>query len=97
MYYELAQCHLYNGQLERAISLLSKLRGIYYNTQGFRSAYYPKSFYLLGKIYEQKGEPELAIKNYAKLLELWKNADEDLLDLIDARERLAKLKAQLAR
>ena len=53
---------------------------------------YPKSFNLLGKIYEKKGDTQLAIQNYEKFLDLWKDADEDLPDLIDAKKRLAKLK-----
>ena len=47
---------------------------------------------MLGKILEQKGEKNLAHENYEKFLELWKDADEDLPDLIDAKARLAKLK-----
>jgi len=54
--------------------------------------FYPKSFYFLGKIYEAKSDNQLAIKNYEKFLDLWKDADEDLPDLIDAKKRLAKLK-----
>ena len=54
--------------------------------------YYPKSFYLLGKIYEEKGDKKLAIKSYEKLLALWKNADADLPELIEAKARLAKLR-----
>ena len=49
------------------------------------------SFLLLGKIYEKKGDTQLAIENYEKLLDLWKDADEDLPDLIEAKTRLAKL------
>jgi len=47
---------------------------------------------LLGKIYAKKGDTQLAIQNYEKFLDLWKDADEDLPDLIDAKKRLAKLK-----
>ncbi|MEE9168788.1 MAG: tetratricopeptide repeat protein, partial [bacterium] len=57
-----------------------------------RAIYYPRSFNLLGKIYEKKGDTQLAIQNYEKFLDLWKDADKDLPDLIDAKKRLAKLK-----
>ena len=53
---------------------------------------YPQSFHLLGKIYEKKGDTQLAIEKYEKFLDLWKDADKDLSDLIDAKKRLAKLK-----
>ena len=46
----------------------------------------------MGKIYEKKGDTSLAVKNYEKFLELWKDADQDLPDLIDAKKRLANLK-----
>jgi hypothetical protein len=47
----------------------------------------------MGKIYEKKGDTNLAIRNYEKFLELWKDADKDLPDLIDVKTRYAKLKA----
>ena len=57
-----------------------------------RSIVFPKSFYLLGKIYEKKGDNQLAIKNTEKFLDLWKDADKDLPDLIDAKKRLVRVK-----
>jgi len=94
MYYHLAKCQFEAGRLDQALNSLKKLQSVYDNSGGFRAAYYPKSYYLTGKIYEQKGEKELAIKNYEKLLQLWKNADRDLVDLIDTKARLAKLKGE---
>jgi tetratricopeptide (TPR) repeat protein len=51
------------------------------------------SHYELAKIFEQKGQPEEAIKYYERFLEIWKDGDPDLPVLIDAKRRLAKLKA----
>ena len=51
-----------------------------------------KVFFLLGKILEQKGERDKARQQYEKFLKLWKNADEDLPELIEAKARLAKLR-----
>ncbi len=51
----------------------------------------PRYYYRLGKLYEDKSRPGLAIQEYEKFLEIWKNADPDLPDLIDARQRLTKL------
>ncbi len=45
----------------------------------------------LGKIYEEIGDTENAAKYYRKLLDLWKEGDEDLPLLIEAKERLSKL------
>ena len=57
-----------------------------------RAVVYPRSFYLLGQIYEKMGNLKLAIDNYETFLDLWKDADDDLPELIDAKARLAKLK-----
>jgi serine/threonine protein kinase/tetratricopeptide (TPR) repeat protein len=89
--YPLAECQYEKGQLKKALESIKTLQTI--KVWGFsRSVHYPKSFYLMGKIYEKTGDVSLAIKNYEKFLELWKNADQDLPELIDAKERLAKLR-----
>ncbi len=90
--YPLARCQFESGQLDKAKGSLLRLQNVYNNDYGFRAVYYPKSFYLLGKIYEKKGEKKLAIENFEKFLDSWKDADEDLPELKDARERLTKLK-----
>ncbi len=55
--------------------------------------YYQRSKvnYHLAKIYEQMGDISQAIEYYQKTLEQWKNADKDLVELIDAKMRLARL------
>jgi hypothetical protein len=52
---------------------------------------YPRTFYLLGLVNEALNEQAAAIKAYQDLLEIWKEADEDLPELIDAKSRLARL------
>jgi tetratricopeptide (TPR) repeat protein len=52
----------------------------------------PKYYYRLAKLYEEKGMTVKAIARYEKFLDIWKDADEDLPDLIDAKTRLARLK-----
>ena len=53
---------------------------------------YVKSFYMLGKIYEQQGETAKARENYEKFLDLWNDADPGITEVGDARMRLARLK-----
>jgi tetratricopeptide (TPR) repeat protein len=53
---------------------------------------YTKSFYMLGKIHEEKGHIQEAIEYYQTFLEIWKNADERLPELADGKRRLARLK-----
>jgi serine/threonine protein kinase/Tfp pilus assembly protein PilF len=55
---------------------------------------YTKSFYMLGKIYEQQGDTAKAINNYEKFLSLWKDADPGIAEVEDARKRLDALKRQ---
>jgi tetratricopeptide (TPR) repeat protein len=50
-----------------------------------------EAFYKLARIYEEMGNSEQASKYYARLLDLWENADEDIPILIDSKEKLARL------
>ncbi len=53
---------------------------------------YAKSFYMLGKIYEQKGWKGKAIENYNKFIDLWKDCDQQFQPLVeDARKRVKEL------
>jgi len=52
---------------------------------------YPRTFYLLGKVNEALGDAAGAMKAYQQFLEIWKEADKDLPELIDAKVRAAKL------
>lgn len=90
--YPTAECHFDVRQFDRAMVLLSQLQKFYSNNAGYRALYYPRSFYLLGKIYEKKGDKKLAVENFEKFLNLWKDADKNLPELIDAKSRLTKLK-----
>jgi len=51
---------------------------------------YAKSFYMLGKVFEQKGWKNKAKEHYDKFLDLWKDADPGIAEV--ARKRLAGLK-----
>jgi len=100
--YELSRSYYEIGKYDPAIEAVRRLQSIHSNFACWDvdaplyilelAIYFPKSFNLLGKIYEKKGDTQLALKNYEKFLDLWKDADKDLPDLIDAKERLAKLK-----
>jgi tetratricopeptide (TPR) repeat protein len=90
--YDLARCYFETGQNEKAIEAVQRIQRIYINTH-LRAVVYPKSFYLLGKIYEKKGDKQLAVESYEKFLNIWKEADQDLPDLIEAKARVTKLKA----
>lgn len=53
--------------------------------------YWIQSHYRLGKIYDKKDDVEKAIQYYQRFLDIWKEADPDIPELIEARERLKAL------
>lgn len=90
----IGKCQLEGGQAEKALATMNKLQAMK-EFPGTND--YPRGVFLLGKIYEMKGERKLAIENYEKFILLWKDADKDLPDLIEAKARLSKLKGIVAR
>ena len=92
--YELAYCYFETGEYDRAIEAVQRANNIFSDRFLTRAAFYPRSFYLLGINYEAKGDRKLAIRNFEKFLDLWKEADEDLVELVDAKARYAKLKGR---
>jgi hypothetical protein len=57
----------------------------------FYADIYTKSFYMLGKIFEEQGDKLKAKENYEKFLDLWKDADPGRAELEDAKTRLSKI------
>ena|GEM_PF-350175 len=87
----LAQAYQQNRELDKAIAEYEKLLTFDPNSSD-RRLIHPKMHYRLAKLYEEKGTTDKAIKEYEKFLEIWKDADKDLPELVDAKKRLAKLK-----
>ncbi|MGD8540143.1 MAG: protein kinase [Candidatus Aminicenantes bacterium] len=85
-YYEAGGLASARQEYERAVSLTT-------GRQDFGDLY-SKSFYMLGKIYEQQGDTAKAIEHYEKFLDLWKDADPGIIEVEDAGERLSSLKTQ---
>jgi tetratricopeptide (TPR) repeat protein len=86
----LAQIYLQKGDLEQAITVYEKLTKLESDTKSWRIIH-PKYHYRLAKLYEENGKINQAQKEYEKFLDIWKNADEDLPELIDAKNRLQNL------
>jgi tetratricopeptide (TPR) repeat protein len=86
----LAVAYYKSGDLDRARQEFEKIGAL----TTCRIAYgdiYTRSFYMLGKIAEQKGDKAVAREHYQKFLGLWKDADPGLPEVEDARQRLAAL------
>ncbi|MCK4421229.1 tetratricopeptide repeat protein [candidate division WOR-3 bacterium] len=83
----LARAYLQKGELDKAIAEYERLVIVDPKSQD-RYLIHPKYHYLLAKVYEEKGLKEKAIEQYKRFLEIWKDADEDMPELINARMRL---------
>jgi len=78
------------GQLDKAISEYERLTK--YDPQDKdRYLIHPRYHYRLAVLYEEKGLKDKAVKEYKRFLELWKEADKNLPEPIDAKKRLSKL------
>ena len=77
-----------NGELDKAIAEYERLTNFDPNSNN-RRLIHPKYRYRLAKLYEEKSWSDKAIEQYEKFLEIWKDADEDLEELID-QTKLAK-------
>jgi tetratricopeptide (TPR) repeat protein len=87
----LALAYYRSGDLKKARDQYEKI--IFLTPGGlFYGDIYTKSFYMLGKIYEEQGDSAKAIEHYEKFLDLWKEADPGLAEVEDARTRLRDLK-----
>ena len=91
-YYEpLASANFEKGDLDEARSVYEKILAL--TTGRFDCGdVYARSFYMLGKIAEQKGDKTVAIERYSEFLDLWKDADPGIAEVEDAKKRLAGLK-----
>ena len=89
----LARAYLLNEYLDKAEEEYVRIANL---TSGrlYDGDIYAKSFYMLGKIYEQQNDSAQAIEYYEKFLDLWKDADPGLPEVADARERVAALRQQ---
>ncbi len=90
--YTLGEVYLAANRLDEAVSILEKavsMCGQYSITNPVLKV---KAHYLLGLAYEKSGSRDKAIAEYEKFLRIWKDADPDLEDVAEARQRLNRLK-----
>jgi tetratricopeptide (TPR) repeat protein len=87
----LGKAYYESGDYKSAREQFEWISRMTYNRKEYGDIY-ARSFYMLGKIYEELGKKREARRNYERFLDLWKNADPGLPDIDDARTRLAALK-----
>ena len=65
------------------------------NLSVFELVYLPISHLRQAEIYERLGENDKAVEHYARFIDLWRDADEELQPLVrDAKERVAQLSGE---
>ena len=89
----LARAYLKKGDVDGAIAFYEKKITPEPQSKDLRLVH-PKYYYLLGQLYEERGEKAKAIEQYEVFLELWEDADPGLPELEDAKKRLASLRSQ---
>ncbi len=91
--YMLSKAYYLAERYDKAISGFEGIQHEY----GAQRSYFPimstKLYYYLGLAYEKTGKYQKAVEQYEAFLNIWKNADEELESVEDAKERLAKLKS----
>jgi len=86
-----ARGYLEAKQYESAVGILEEILSKYNISRVKFSADAVIAYYFLGRAYEESGWNRKAIEQYEKFLSIWKNADEGILEINDAQERLQRL------
>jgi tetratricopeptide (TPR) repeat protein len=87
-----ARAHLALGHPAEAIAAIQRYLGKFDDDAAGDPGLIIGAHYLLGQAYEQSGWHDKAIETYEHFLDLWRDADDNIPMLIDARARLARLK-----
>jgi serine/threonine protein kinase/Tfp pilus assembly protein PilF len=86
----LARAYKEKGQIDKAIAEYERLITIQ-PEKGYWTLIPPKYHYLLARLYEDKGLKDKAREQYQKFLRIWKDADQGIPEVEDAKKRLASL------
>jgi tetratricopeptide (TPR) repeat protein/tRNA A-37 threonylcarbamoyl transferase component Bud32 len=85
----LAGAYAAAGDLTKARETYEKITTLTSGRHDY-GAIYARSYYRLGLIATRQGDEARAREQFAKFLELWKNADAGLPEVADARKRMAQ-------
>lgn len=85
-----ALAYFRSGNMDKAKEVFEKIQALTSGRYYFGNSYI-KSYFMLGQIYEQKGDKIKAADLYRKFLELWKDADPGLSEIDEAKTKLKAL------
>ena len=91
LYYEGALAFIDNKNFEKALTFANHMQDPTIAFWAYPITY-PLGFYVRGLAYEGMGNAAKAEESYRALLDLWKNADANIPELIDTKKRLSNLK-----
>jgi tetratricopeptide (TPR) repeat protein len=89
------RCYLKAERFDRAIETFQSLRTAFGSGRFGCPLESFKLHYYLGRSSEATNQPDKAVAQYEESLEWWKNADPGLESIVDARQRLTRLKGTI--
>ncbi len=89
-YDSLAYAYYLSGDLAGAQEWYENIHALTTGRLGY-GALFAKSYFMLGKIYEQRGMDAEAVRSYRTFLDLWREADSTAPDIDEAKRALANL------
>jgi len=92
--YMLARMYLESGRLAESVEEFESALLRYSRSRALDAIASVKAHYYLGQAYERSGWTDKAIEQYEIFLVIWKDADEGIEEVEDARERLERLKVK---
>ena len=90
----IARSYLGAGRIDDALKIYEKIINRYEPGRGYWPVFGVMTYYYLGQAYEEAGRYSDAIEQYETFLDIWKNADEGVPSIEDARAHLAHLKKE---
>jgi len=87
----LANYYYCTGDLDKAVIIYENICGLLKSIGWESQECWVQAHFSLGKVHEENGNIEQAIHWYQRFLSIWKDADEDLPDFIEAKSRLEAL------
>jgi tetratricopeptide (TPR) repeat protein len=88
----LALAYYEAGDLEKAREQNERIIGLTYGRLYYGDIY-AKSYYMLGKIYKEKGLNKEALEQYRRFIDLWRETEHDFPEIADAKKQIAALQA----